>query len=88
MPDDAEREFIQALVDECLKGYDDLPPALRARIRDTLEDYFSLHPEGKRLIRRAMPDPIVHGSGDVAVGPDASEAPGVPAARKGTPRSA
>ena len=65
-------------------------PALRARIRDTLEDYFALHPEGKRLIRRAMPDPVVHGSGDGAVGPEAPQVDASEAAvaRKVKPRSA
>jgi hypothetical protein len=61
-----EDNLVDAIVGEALVDIDQfLSPEVLAAIRGCLEDRLRAHPEGRALLRRAMPDPQVDKSGDV-----------------------
>ncbi len=64
-----EEQLVDAILDEALADFKGLvTPSVLAAIRGCLEDRLTAHPDGRALLRRAMPDPAVHVSGDVATG--------------------
>lgn len=66
-PTDREEEAASSIVEEALAGLGALlPPDLLAEIRASLLDRLTIDPDGRRLLRAAMPDPVVDESGDVA----------------------
>ena len=65
--DAGEEALVDALLDEALAGFAGLvAPEVLREIRGCIEDRLRAHPEGRGLLRRALPDAHVEASGDVA----------------------
>ncbi|MCC6522052.1 MAG: hypothetical protein IT373_05275 [Polyangiaceae bacterium] len=62
-----EEALAEALVAEALEPYTRLLAAeLLDEVRHCLLDKLLVHPDGRRMLRRALPDPVVGSSGEVA----------------------
>ncbi len=63
----SEDELADEIVSEALDEFAGLIPAeLLREIHACVADRLVAHPEGRALLRRAMPDPQMDSSGDVA----------------------
>ena len=59
--------FLEEILDAAMEGFAELVPAdVAALIRDSVRDRLLFHPEGRRLVRQARPDPCVDRSGSMA----------------------
>jgi hypothetical protein len=62
----AEDRLIDELVADAFAPFEGLlPEDALALFRDGLADELATHPHASMLVRRALPDPMVHASGDV-----------------------
>ena len=58
--------FLEEILDAAMEGFAELVPAdVAAFVRDSMRDRLLFHPEGRRLVRQARPDPVVDRSGSV-----------------------
>jgi hypothetical protein len=89
MPKPTEETLIEELVGDAFKPFEGLlPPDVLGVFRGELADALATHPQGARLVRRALPDPVVHGSGDVSRGAASEEDLERKRKRGGGPRGA
>jgi hypothetical protein len=63
---DAAEKLIEELVDDAFAPFVGLlSPDVMAAFREELADALALHPQASLLVRRALPDPTAHKSGEV-----------------------
>ncbi len=80
----SEDELADEIVDEALGEFAGLLPAeLLREIHACVADRLVAHPEGRAVLRRAMPDPQMDSSGDVARSEQAASDDAQPDAEEG-----
>ena len=63
---DVAEKLIEELVDDAFAPFIGLlPPDVMETFREELADALALHPQASLLVRRALPDPSAHKSGEV-----------------------
>jgi hypothetical protein len=64
---DDDDPFLEEILDAAMEGFAEIVPAdVAAFVRDSIRDRLLFHPEGRRLVRQARPDPLVDRSRSVA----------------------